>query len=223
MRGLRAKVEKYKNANKQLQRQIDTAVGMVKKHEQTHTFAIEKTRVVAEKEQKKLGEKIAQLERQLIRQEKQQEVVDALRKMIASLNKRLEEAPTYEQIATYEQTIKTLSMEVKDKDAELALARKYHTPTMQHYTLLQMRVSELEVRNGEREAQLQKVISQQKRTMDMKEEEINNRWRVLFLEKAQRASQLQEQVEELTSIFKILRGSGVVLPASLLNAMTTAM
>eukprot|EP01147_Barroeca_monosierra_P001828 gene1828-4927_t len=212
MKDLRGKYDAARANIKDLEQRLEAALQLAEDNRKAKRFAEEKARVTSEQLHRDLKSKINRLEKQLLEKEQQASVINGLEKTVNHLTKKFESVPTHEQIALYERSIRDLELQLRDKDAELAVAQKYHSPSMQHYNLLLQRISELETKQQEREQQVKQLLLQRDRARALDAEELNNKWREAFLEKASQVTSLNQRLDEMMSVLKILKARGVQLP-----------
>ena len=89
-----------------------------------------------------------------------QNKIQSLEVVINHLNQKLGQSASPELIANYDQRLRERDKKIADIEERLRSARKHQTPTMQHYTMLESKTQELELRIAKRDIDLARATQQ---------------------------------------------------------------
>lgn len=169
-----------------LQQRVDAALALSEKHRTGKDAArSEASRLSAELERLR-GEharQVQRLEDALARRGAAEGTIQGLQLLVERLQDALKRAPSPDALVEAERHRHRAEQECSRLKAALHVAQQYHTPTMQHFTLLQAKVEQLEDSAARRELQMKAVVAQRDRAAALAKEEADETWRRRMMKK----------------------------------------
>ena len=105
-----------------------------------------------------------------------------------------------------------LHQEIRQLKSDLKKAKQFHTPEMQHYSLLEDKIVAMESRYARREQELQMIIQNLRVNADIEKDEVLRKWRELLRKKTEETERFRVELEAILSVLEELRKQGVVIP-----------
>jgi chromosome segregation ATPase len=169
-----------------LQQRVDAALALSEKHRTGKDAARgEASRLSAELERLRSehARQVQRLEDALARRGAAEGTIQGLQLLVERLQDALKRAPSPDALVEAERHRHRAEQECSRLKATLHVAQQYHTPTMQHFTLLQAKVEQLEESAARRELQMKAVVAQRDRAAALAKEEADEMWRRRMMKK----------------------------------------
>ncbi|KAJ8005420.1 hypothetical protein DPEC_G00146470 [Dallia pectoralis] len=97
---------------------------------------------------------------------------------------------------------------------ELKQAKESQSPELRHFTSLERKIHNLELRHSQREKELQQVISQTRLVVEVEKQSELERWRSLAQEKNRELEVFRLELDSILDVLRELQRQGVVIPPS---------
>uniref|UniRef100_A0A3P8Z8Z0 Centrosomal protein of 162 kDa n=1 Tax=Esox lucius TaxID=8010 RepID=A0A3P8Z8Z0_ESOLU len=147
--------------------------------------------------------KVAELTNQVISQEV---MVQHFRDQVKELQ------TTKDALAVSKLREDTLQSQLTRLLEELKQAKECHSPELRHFTSLERKIHNLELRHARREKELQQVISQTRLVLETEHQSELERWRSLAQGKTRELEVFRLELDSILDVLRELQRQGVVIP-----------
>eukprot|EP00045_Choanoeca_perplexa_P012608 m.138325 g.138325 ORF g.138325 m.138325 type:complete len:1081 (+) comp16070_c1_seq2:116-3358(+) len=180
-----------------VQARLDTALQLAEQHRRN---GLEKQQQ-ASMQQRRTDQALADSRQQAAQLEAkvtdQESALATAHERLESLHQQLADAPSPSVVLAYERQLRQLESDKHGLELELDQAQKYQTPTMQHFNLLQRRITQLESHHRERERSLKHLLVEQERAAALDRQEVESKWQQRLMDEATRVNALESELQGL--------------------------
>nr|XP_023410009.1 centrosomal protein of 162 kDa [Loxodonta africana] len=107
-----------------------------------------------------------------------------------------------------------LQNEVTKLLEELREAKENHTPEMKHFTGLEKKIKQMEMRHEQREQELQQIIQQTRQVVETEQNKETEKWKRLAQLKNRELDKFRTELDSILDVLRELHRQGVVFPAA---------
>ncbi|KAG8582130.1 hypothetical protein GDO81_007932 [Engystomops pustulosus] len=97
---------------------------------------------------------------------------------------------------------------------ELRMAKECHSPEMKHFLTLESKIKHMEMRNSQREQELQQIIDQTRHVAEATQIKETEKWKRLVQQKNMELEKFRTELDAILDVLRILQKQGVVIPSS---------
>ncbi|XP_006870730.1 PREDICTED: centrosomal protein of 162 kDa [Chrysochloris asiatica] len=108
-----------------------------------------------------------------------------------------------------------LQNEVTKLLEELREAKENHTPEMKHFTGLEKKIKQMEMRHEQREQELQQIIQQTRQVVETEQNKEIEKWKRLAQLKNRELDKFRTELDSILDVLRELHRQGVVVPVAL--------
>ncbi|XP_054992820.1 centrosomal protein of 162 kDa isoform X2 [Sorex araneus] len=149
--------------------------------------------------------KVAELNRKIASQE-------VLIKHFQSQVNELQEKQ--ESLAVSQVREEILQKEITKLIEELKEAKENHTPEMKHFTGLEKKIKQMEIRHEQREQELQRIIQQTRQVVETEQNKEIEKWKRLAQLKNRELDHFRRELDSILDVLRELHQQGVVVPVA---------
>ncbi|XP_071998120.1 centrosomal protein of 162 kDa isoform X3 [Engystomops pustulosus] len=191
------------NSESALKRLKEEAAEQVAALKQLHQREIEK--LICQQALEHSSSRVAELSSKISTQEI---LIKHLQKQVGELQKD-KETLSVSQIRE-----KTLQKEMTKLLDELRMAKECHSPEMKHFLTLESKIKHMEMRNSQREQELQQIIDQTLHVAEATQIKETEKWKRLVQQKNMELEKFRTELDAILDVLRILQKQGVVIPSS---------
>ncbi|XP_004696581.1 centrosomal protein of 162 kDa [Echinops telfairi] len=107
-----------------------------------------------------------------------------------------------------------LQNEVTKLLEELREAKENHTPEMKHFTGLEKKIKQMEMRHEQREQELQQIIQQTRQVVETEQNKEVEKWKRLAQLKNRELDKFRTELDSILDVLRELHRQGVVVPVA---------
>ncbi|KAM9666279.1 centrosomal protein of 162 kDa [Trichechus inunguis] len=107
-----------------------------------------------------------------------------------------------------------LQNEVTKLLEELREAKENHTPEMKHFTALEKKIKQMEMRHQQREQELQQIIQQTRQVVETEQNKEIEKWKRLAQLKNRELDKFRMELDSILDVLRELHRQGVVVPVA---------
>ncbi|XP_015206343.2 centrosomal protein of 162 kDa isoform X2 [Lepisosteus oculatus] len=148
--------------------------------------------------------KVAELSNKVSTQEI---MIRHLRDQVSELQK------TKEALAVLHVREETLQTQMAKLLEELREAKEAHTPELKHFSALERKIKNMEIRHLQREQELQQIIEQTRRIVHEEQQQEVSKWKRLAQQKTGELEAFRVELDSILDVLRELQRQGVVIPA----------
>lgn len=110
-----------------------------------------------------------------------------------------------------------LQKEVTKLSEELQEAKENQTPEMKHFTGLEKKIKQMEIRHEQRERELQQIIRQTRQVVESEQSREIEKWKRLAQLKNRELDKFRTELDSILDVLRELHRQGVVVPVAFAN------
>ncbi|XP_075410931.1 centrosomal protein of 162 kDa [Tenrec ecaudatus] len=119
-----------------------------------------------------------------------------------------------ESLAVSQVREEVLQNEVTKLLEELREAKENHTPEMKHFTGLEKKIKQMEMRHEQREQELQQIIQQTRQVVETEQNKEVEKWKRLAQLKNRELDKFRTELDSILDVLRELHRQGVVVPVA---------
>ncbi|XP_053566465.1 centrosomal protein of 162 kDa [Bombina bombina] len=108
----------------------------------------------------------------------------------------------------------TLQKEITKLLNELKEAKDCHSPEMKHFSALEYKIKNMELRHSQREQELQQIIQQTQHVAEAEQVKQVDKWKNLAQQKNLELEKFRTELDTILDVLRVLQRQGVVIPAT---------
>lgn len=97
---------------------------------------------------------------------------------------------------------------------ELKMAKECHSPEMKHFLTLESKIKHMEIRNSQREQELQQIIDQTRHVAEATQVKEIDKWKRLVQQKNMELEKFRTELDAILDVLRMLQKQGVIIPTS---------
>ncbi|XP_055965721.1 centrosomal protein of 162 kDa [Sorex fumeus] len=211
LEGLISERDELQKKSETTMRQLENSIKRVKEDTTAHITSLKAShqreieKLLCQNALENSSSKVAELNRKIASQE-------VLIKHFQSQVNELQEKQ--ESLAVSQVREEILQKEITKLIEELKEAKENHTPEMKHFTGLEKKIKQMEVRHEQREQELQRIIQQTRQVVETEQNKEIEKWKRLAQLKNRELDHFRRELDSILDVLRELHQQGVVVPVA---------